>query len=124
MPRLSRLGFHVMNALADGCEPFSMIYQDIVELGKPEWDTEAVATSVCTLLSHGMLELCRSESAVCGGFMLTPDILTEHYQALDQELESAERPFYYSKGEYFFRMTLAGRDEWNRDEYRPFYPTL
>ncbi len=121
MPRLSKLEFCILNAVADGSEPFSMIYQDITSNGCPDWDMEAIAHSVCYLVSLGLLELGEKEPETSGGFVLDPDTLLNHYETLEKELEEVERPFYYSKGEYFFQMSSAGMIEWNKEEYLPFY---
>lgn len=116
MNKLSRLDFCVLDSLADGSEPFSMIYQDLHLMGQPGWNLYEIARSVCRLLSLGMLELETADASTLGA-----QALVEHYASLDKELKEVGRPFYYSQGEYFFQMTTAGRQEWDKDEYRPFY---
>jgi hypothetical protein len=120
MFRLSQLDFCVLNAVADGSEPFSMIYQDVMSSGQVEWDMKEIVRSVCNLMSSGMLELCETE--ISDEPILDFDkLLLDHYDSLDKELQEVGKPFYYSRGEYFFQMTETGKEEWQKEEYRPFY---
>jgi hypothetical protein len=80
---------------------------------------KAIAASVCKLISTGMLKPCELESN--NRLVLDTNVLLRHYRNLEEELRKVGRPFYYSRGEYFFQMTIIGREEWQKEEYRPFY---
>lgn len=122
MARLSRLDLQVLDAMAAGFEPFLMIYQDVAWLERHEWDMEAVVASVCKLVSCNMVELCllESEAEADGQHTVDCGTLLEHYADLDTEHREVGRPFYHSKGEFFFEMTAAGRVEWDEAESGSF----
>ena len=121
MSKLSLLDFCILDAMAVGSEPFSMIYQELLSYGRLEWDMGLIAHSTCNLVLSGMPEICGIEARNKSD--LNPTTLLEHYKFLDKELQEVGTPFYYSRGEYFFQMTEAGKEEWQKDEYQPFYTT-
>jgi hypothetical protein len=119
MLKLSRMDFHVLNAVAAGSVPFSMIYQDPIFQEQSVGDFCSIVHTVFHLISAGLLELCEIE--VENGERLTSEMLLQHYQNLDRELREVGRPFYYGKGEYFLQMTEQGRSEWDSAKYQPYY---
>ena len=58
-----------------------------------------------------------------------PDVISDHYVALDEELVEfleddmvTELGFQYSRGEWTYTMTPAGESEWQNPAYAQFYP--
>ena len=90
--KLSRLDFLVLDALADGSEPFSMIYQDVVSLEPSARDVRIIANSLIRLMSAGLI----GSEPSGGAREPDADTLAEHYHDVDKELGQVERPFYYS----------------------------
>jgi hypothetical protein len=106
--------------MADGSEPFSMIYDDVVSArAGAGWDVGTVAPGLTKLVADGLIE----PTEVLPGAVLHLDAeaLEAHYADLEWELVEAARPFYYSRGECFFQLTTAGRTEWGDEQYRPYF---
>jgi hypothetical protein len=124
---LSRLEFLVLNNLADDAEPFSMLYIDILgdlRLRDTEAETgfEDVAAAVAGLCELGLVR-------PVNGATDDPDVIADHYVALDEELVEfledeliTELEFQYSRGEWAYAMTPAGESEWQNPAYAQFYP--
>lgn len=132
---LSELEFLVLNTLADGPEPFSRVYVEVVQDQRDGAPAIAdLADALCALVDAG---LARPE----GRGPCKAATLVQHYARLDEELldflgdpdadpESGEGPddtadveaFRYSRPEWVFAMTEPGRTEWDRPEYARFYP--
>ncbi len=104
---ITRRQFEILNSLADGFEPFSMIYSDIQEEISMNITVAEAAIDLCKLIQLKLVVQTEGEES------LTPDELTNHYNSLRNELKSCKKPFYYSKGEYFFEMTYSGRNIWD-----------
>ena len=108
---LTRMEFTILNALADGSEPFSMIYLDCIETMGEDIGVKRIVAGAVELAERGFVQ---SDN---GGRVVQADLIP-HYDDLGKELKRhGDGPFYYSKGELFVEMTSLGREEWDRYEY-------
>lgn len=129
---LSELEFLVLNNLADGPEPFSRLYVEVVQdLGDAAPGIPELAEAVCGLVDAGL-------ARVEGHASCKAATLAQHYARLEEELlqflgdpdadpaeaDDAVDPtaFRYSRPEWVFDMTAPGRAEWDRPEYAHFWP--
>jgi hypothetical protein len=101
---LTKVQFAILDAMADGSEPFSMIYADVQDKLGTVKCVKGIAEDVCSLVSRGLISVVDAKD-------ISAEALTSHYANLVQELEKG-RPFYYSKGEYFFELTGKGWNAW------------
>jgi hypothetical protein len=95
--------------MADGSEPFSMIYADVSVEADTAMPLEIVARELLWLITRRLV-------GVIDGDAISTDLLVEHYSSIDEELSKQQQPFYYSRGEYFFEMTALGREAWDAYE--------
>ena len=114
---LTKNQFTILNVLADGSEPFSMVCADVWEQDESS-SIKAIADDLCLLMKTGHIRAVDIGEA---SFEELTVRLCDHYDLLQRELRAGKFPFYYSKGEFFFEMTAEGRKEWDSPGHRRFY---
>ncbi len=112
--KITRFQCDILDSLADGSEPFSMIVLDEFYFNVEAYDNclnqelvEKVASEICKMLSLGLVRVLHDEEE-------NKNILLEHYSELAKELNKKLKPFYYSKGEIFFERTELGKSLWDK----------
>ena len=110
---LSHIQFFIINSMADGSEPLSVICFDVFR------DNKQVTVSIIAkeIEYSSRIGLIISEDEG----ILSQKALEDHYEYLVEELGHKKHPTYNEKGEIFIEMTEKGRKEWNNPKYEKFY---
>ena len=111
---ITKFQFDILDSLADGSEPFSMINVDVFNFNIEKYKdlnkefVAKVAYELCKMLSLGLVRECYDDKVE------SEHTLLEFYSELVTELNKNLYPFYYSKGEIFFERTELGRRLWEQ----------
>ncbi|MCP4263943.1 MAG: hypothetical protein GY774_41520, partial [Planctomycetes bacterium] len=92
--KITRFQFDILDSVADGSEPFSMIVLDVFNFNFEAYDNcynqqfvHKVASEICKMLSLGLVRVLDDE-------VENKNILLEHYSELAKELNKKLKPFY------------------------------